>query len=195
MKSWADDGCVYFIEAPEVGRVKIGFTADHPGIRLAALSTASPVELESLGVVLGGKAKEASLHAKFSELRFRGEWFNLNSRLRGFIRESVLPWPGPLPSLEEVLERVGGHPSNRVGIIDAAVFCGLNMIQMRSEIGRGRIAFDRPRKSEPLTATLGSVMALRSEVERREKRWKATKPNPKPVREDWRALMAYERGR
>lgn len=65
---------VYFVLAPEVGRVKIGVTNAHAK-RLAALQTSSPVQLEMLGWVEGDPQREKTYHKRFAEWRVRGEWF------------------------------------------------------------------------------------------------------------------------
>ncbi|OYV96661.1 MAG: hypothetical protein B7Z73_00330 [Planctomycetia bacterium 21-64-5] len=72
---------VYFIEAREALRVKIGVARD-PQARLAQLQTASGARLSLLGRVRGGRAFEAALHQRFAELRIHGEWFHLTDGLR-----------------------------------------------------------------------------------------------------------------
>lgn len=70
---------VYFIEAKDVGLIKIGFTSDFKS-RLSTLSTSSPCMLEPVLVVRcdDGKNTEAYLHDLFSEKRKHGEWFKLS---------------------------------------------------------------------------------------------------------------------
>lgn len=86
-----NEGCIYFIEATAVNRIKIGFARDDLGQRLRALQTGCPVELRSLGYELGGKELEAELHARFAHLRFAGEWFDGAEELRAYIREHASP--------------------------------------------------------------------------------------------------------
>lgn len=79
---------VYFIEARELLRVKIGVARD-PRARLAQLQTASGARLSLLGRVRGGRAFEAALHQRFAELRIHGEWFHLTDGLRRAIARIV----------------------------------------------------------------------------------------------------------
>lgn len=73
----ADSGgdWVYVIHAPEVRRVKIGYTTD-PAQRLATLRTGSPVRLQIVKLIRGDKNEEARLHFRFRDKRLDGEWFD-----------------------------------------------------------------------------------------------------------------------
>jgi hypothetical protein len=68
-------GYIYFIQAPDCGPVKIGFTTDHPKRRLTQLQTGSPVELTLRAMIRGTHKDELSLHAQFAANRLHGEWF------------------------------------------------------------------------------------------------------------------------
>lgn len=81
-------GFVYFIHAPEINRVKIGFSTNLKE-RISALSMASPTELILMGSVHGTYADEAALHRRFSALRHHREWFNGAATLISYI-ETVL---------------------------------------------------------------------------------------------------------
>lgn len=66
---------VYFIKAPVVDLVKIGYARD-VAERFARLRTLSPVPLELVHVVEGaGRGGEVQLHEMFADLRDHGEWF------------------------------------------------------------------------------------------------------------------------
>ena len=78
---------VYFLQAEGSGRIKIGTTKDL-GQRLRALRAGSPVRLELLGVVRGGRPMERLLHIAFAPLRCgRSEWFEQGEGLLSCVRE------------------------------------------------------------------------------------------------------------
>lgn len=68
---------VYFIEAVDLGLVKIG-TASSPKERLIDLQTASPSPLRLIREIPGSFKTEHDLHVRFNEKRIRGEWFSLS---------------------------------------------------------------------------------------------------------------------
>ncbi len=78
---------IYFIHAPELDRVKIGFTDGTAESRLKTLQTGSPVELVLLGSIEGDMAAENALHLRFASDHIRLEWFQMSSDLQGFIEE------------------------------------------------------------------------------------------------------------
>ena len=83
----AERELVYFLQAEGSGRIKIGTTKDL-GQRLKALRAGSPVRLELLGVVRGGRQMEQLIHIAFSPLRAgRSEWFEPGKSLMSFIRD------------------------------------------------------------------------------------------------------------
>lgn len=65
---------LYFIEAGPGGPIKIGVT-DDLSARLKQLDTGCPFELSVLATFPGTEIHEAALHAKFSHLLLKGEWF------------------------------------------------------------------------------------------------------------------------
>lgn len=74
-------GFVYFIgRADGEGLVKIGHS-DDPERRLGELQTGSPVELAIIGAVLGSEAYEQELHARLTQSRRHGEWFERHAAL------------------------------------------------------------------------------------------------------------------
>lgn len=68
------DSFVYLIGAPEVRRLKIGFSngVEH---RFKQIAGASPVEIYLLCSIRGTEADEFALHERFSDLHCIGEWF------------------------------------------------------------------------------------------------------------------------
>jgi len=87
---------IYFIEVERKKNspIKIGWT-DKLQQRLISLQTASPEHLSIVATMLGGLAKEAELHARFSELRIRGEWFRPDKELVEFIKSEAQPYVPP----------------------------------------------------------------------------------------------------
>lgn len=80
--------CVYFIqESGDAKRIKIGYTDGSPMVRLRSLSTGSPFPLTLLLSIAGGAKEEASLHARFADLRQHGEWFEPNPKILRCINE------------------------------------------------------------------------------------------------------------
>lgn len=75
---------VYFVREGAVGPIKIGH-AFNVAKRLATMQTANPRALRLLREVDGGRERERELHARFSHLRIRGEWFRPDPYLLGFI--------------------------------------------------------------------------------------------------------------
>lgn len=70
-----DTSLVYFVQGIDGGPIKIG-RADEPALRLRELQLGSPVLLQLLAVVKGGRYREACLHEQFAILRMHGEWFS-----------------------------------------------------------------------------------------------------------------------
>ena len=81
------DGFVYFIRAEGTGSIKIGFSTNHPSIRLKELQTGSPSKLELLTFYEGSQKDEKKLHHEFAEDRGNGEWFEESPRLKERIKE------------------------------------------------------------------------------------------------------------
>ncbi len=78
----------YFLQAGEVGPIKIGSTRNLTA-RLDALTNMSPVPLRLLGLIRGGKA-ERLCHARFAAFRLHGKWFVPESPIIRFIREHTI---------------------------------------------------------------------------------------------------------
>jgi hypothetical protein len=84
-------GCVYFVEATGLGRIKIGFARARLAHRLESLRNASPVELMLLGHIPGRRALESTIHRRFAHLRVHREWFEAAPELRDYIRARATP--------------------------------------------------------------------------------------------------------
>jgi T5orf172 domain len=85
-------GIVYFVEAPEVRRIKVGYTKSGISQRVSALRTGSPAEIRVRGYIYGSVSVERDIHAKFRHARFGREWFNETEDLAAFIREIAIQW-------------------------------------------------------------------------------------------------------
>lgn len=84
-------GVVYFIHAPTVARVKIGFTSLHREIagRLSSLQTGSPVPLVLLGCAEATREHERRAHRAWHEQHSHGEWFDCTPELAAFIERAL----------------------------------------------------------------------------------------------------------
>lgn len=93
-------GRVYFIVAPHIGLVKIGFSVDLK-TRLATISACSPVPVELAASLLGGYELENDLHWRFANSRVRGEWFDYSCEIQEFVQRvncgTTLPPIEPAP--------------------------------------------------------------------------------------------------
>jgi hypothetical protein len=78
---------IYFIESPEEGLIKIGFS-NNVKHRLDALQKNYGRPLNILLVKSGTKEDEAVIHEMFNELRIKGEWFAATEKIKEFIKES-----------------------------------------------------------------------------------------------------------
>lgn len=84
-------GVVYFIHAPSVARVKIGFTSLDREIRmrLSALQTGSPVPLVLLGCADATLEHERRAHRAWHQQHSHGEWFDCSANLMDFIERAL----------------------------------------------------------------------------------------------------------
>lgn len=73
---------LYFIKSGEY--VKIG-VADNPWSRMTGFQIGSPIPLELMAVAPGGFEEEKKYHARLSQYRCRGEWFECNDQLRAVV--------------------------------------------------------------------------------------------------------------
>jgi len=52
------DGYTYFVQCPEGGAIKIGWTSNEPERRIKQLLTGSPVPLQLIGLLTGNRERE-----------------------------------------------------------------------------------------------------------------------------------------
>lgn len=80
----SETGYIYFVAAPEAGRIKVGFSAT-PERRINSLMTSSAYKLETLLVIEGSREQEQAIHQRFAHLRVHREWFADCAELRDYI--------------------------------------------------------------------------------------------------------------
>lgn len=80
---------IYFAYAPELNRVKIGFTEGDAKQRVDNLQVGSPVDLLLIGAINGEREQEKELQNQFSALWVRGEWYTLTDCLKQFITRHI----------------------------------------------------------------------------------------------------------
>lgn len=74
------DGWIYFISTPYSGAVKIGWT-ENPPKRLSVYAAHNAAPVGVLLLFRGSRDDERALHRRFSEYRYRAEWFRLDGEL------------------------------------------------------------------------------------------------------------------
>lgn len=85
-------GCIHFVEAEGMDRVKIGWTSGDPQKRLRQLQIGSPVKLRLMGTAQGTIRDERELHRRLAASRVEGlsEWFHHDEAVRSEFRRR---WP------------------------------------------------------------------------------------------------------
>lgn len=78
---------IYFLLAPELNRVKIGYTKNQSTLntRIKSLQTGCPDEIKLLQTIPGGIQKEKQLHKDFEAHNQTGEWFDYCEEIQDFI--------------------------------------------------------------------------------------------------------------
>lgn len=79
-------GFVYFITMEPDEYVKIGWALHSPNGRMNTLQTGCPEALRLMAYAPGSREDERRLHATFDGLRYRGEWFFNQHKLRDLIQ-------------------------------------------------------------------------------------------------------------
>jgi hypothetical protein len=120
---WCDSqGYIYFLHAPGVDLIKIGWSEVEPSSRLKGLRAGSPVPLEPIGIIFGDRTFERRLHRKFAASRMHGEWFRPSERLLYLIRRWAHPWSSLEAYERRPLERKLYTTAQMVAMKDAGVF-------------------------------------------------------------------------
>lgn len=87
------DQWVYFIQADDNGPIKIGFTADDPKRRLAALQTGNASALKLLGAIKAPPARERQFHTDLAQFRLQGEWFESHPSVLDTVQKALAGEP------------------------------------------------------------------------------------------------------
>ena len=100
---------IYFI-GDEHGRIKIGFTTLNVAIRLSMIQSHNADKLTLLATEKGNELREGQLHAHFSHLWIRGEWYWAFDELLDYIitlDDALLltQWVSPIPE-ELIAQRI-----------------------------------------------------------------------------------------
>lgn len=82
--AYVEDGLIYFLNAKESQRVKIGFAVNLER-RVKELQTGCPEKLTVLRTIPGTRADERNLHKRFAAYRLTGEWFRNAAPLMNYI--------------------------------------------------------------------------------------------------------------
>jgi hypothetical protein len=85
-------GYIYFIQCESTENIKIGFSANHPDTRLAAIQSTSPGALRRLGYLRGSRILEQRLHKSFKKWRLWGEWFAPGPEIIAYIQVRGKRW-------------------------------------------------------------------------------------------------------
>jgi hypothetical protein len=99
------DGWVYFIGAPFVQRIKIGW-ALNPKARYDQIRLMSPVPIFLLTGRRGTPTDERALHTRLRDYRVYGEWFSFEGSVIEVFEEvrtahgNWLPWEPPKPHVD-----------------------------------------------------------------------------------------------
>lgn len=149
---------VYFIQAGEIGHVKIGH-ATNVATRLRELQTANSAELRLLRTIAGGFQEEAWFHEYFSHYRVRGEWFEFHAGMLTVMPSGDLPavarttWARP-DVIRRVLDAAGSAsalarhlnvtpqavsnwsrvPAEKVRLIEAVIEGAVRCYEMRPDV-------------------------------------------------------------
>lgn len=78
-------GTIYFVQAGDTKRIKIGFTQWTAEQRLRRLQVGSPEKLKLLAAVTGTVREERALHRQFASDNTGGEWFVLSKEIVDYL--------------------------------------------------------------------------------------------------------------
>ncbi len=112
---------VYLMNAEGTSRYKIGFAKD-PNVRLRELQTGCPYPLKIVAASNGDRDRERKLHARFSDYRQCGEWFDLPGDVLPDVQRAVLTYTDFHPGEDEwelVRDFDGRHHSGLVCCLNA----------------------------------------------------------------------------
>jgi hypothetical protein len=141
------EGYVYVISAPELGRVKIGWTRSIKSLRsrFRDLQCGSPCELRLHSAKHHNNVEyaEAALHKRFRAAHIRGEWFDITHpkvarwmeerELQGFLWATPPPLPNGRPpqklnrAINHLIEQFSdGEPILATDVLEGALEYGIS---------------------------------------------------------------------
>ncbi len=85
---------IYFVYNKNHDAIKIGFS-ESPYERIKEIQRNCLDQLKMIGTMPGDRNDEKSLHARFSEIRIRFEWFQNTPELMEFINNNTTNNPPP----------------------------------------------------------------------------------------------------
>lgn len=148
---------IYFLQHPQTGYVKIGYTKNYK-TRLRSLKLQYG-SMTLLGFMPGMRAKEQEIHALFANCRQRGEMFEYVPELQSFIREhttmSIPQETFPKPERRvrnRLVELMARKQAEEKRLINITVIC--------NEAGVSRPTITDWLKNRPTAYRLDTVTAL-----------------------------------
>lgn len=96
---------IYFIQAEQAKKIKIGFTKKWIAKRMSSMRSESPDSLVFLSGIPGNQLEEKLLHKQFSHIHSHGEWFYECLELVEFINSLLLKNEQCFDILSERLEK------------------------------------------------------------------------------------------
>lgn len=112
-----ETGHIYVVGNETGEYVKIGWSTQVRR-RLLAMQTYIPTSLKIYSVISGSRTTEASLHARFADLRANGEWFRLEGPLLEWVSRNRAIAHLPAAELEVIRQRMAAAAAARA--LDAA---------------------------------------------------------------------------
>jgi DNA-binding XRE family transcriptional regulator len=98
---------VYFMQAGDIGPIKIGFTKSDPRRRLVKLQSDCHEDVRLLGAVYGTLQRERQFHQELSDYKTRGEWFAPHPNVVAAIKSALDA--GPTFVIPDAVSTAKGH--------------------------------------------------------------------------------------
>lgn len=77
-------GFIYFVVSTQHDFCKIGYSKN-PEIRIKAIETTCPFDIEVKKIIEGGVGVERKYHKMFSDYKIKNEWFVISGKLKEFL--------------------------------------------------------------------------------------------------------------
>jgi hypothetical protein len=79
---------IYYLHAPNINAVKIGYTKHAPLLRWRTHAAAVPFAVDCLGWHIGDREDEADIHKMFAGLHVKNEWFKDTEAVLSYARNA-----------------------------------------------------------------------------------------------------------